>query len=108
MATFQIDAGGASYEIDAPDEHAALSAFQSLGQHGPAAPGKPMSYFDPIQGEVSYTQGDVDRAKGSATDAFLKGGGQGLTFGAGDELYGALEAGRGQNYDQALAEARQG
>lgn len=101
------------------------------------APTEPetVTYFDPIQGPITITKAQDQAANApgqpGAVESFMRGGTQGATFGAGDEIYAGLEAGRGQvmrdrgqgpnlsdlvtgnasqfpTYDQALADARSG
>lgn len=84
MAIFEIQGpGGAIFEVDAPDERAAIAGFKQFGASQPAS-------FSDRFGAV----GDMPQQPdvGTATAAG-RGVAQGLTFGGYDELRGLSEAG---------------
>lgn len=114
MPIFELeDASGAVYEIDAPDEAAALRAFQSM--QGQAAPPEPAAASAP------------EAPKDSRLNPFNVGVASGLTANFADELFAAgmtpIEAVRGaisgedagkgilervsSSYDRALAKNRE-
>lgn len=75
MAIFEIQGpDGAIYEIDAPDEQAAISGFQQFNSQPPAPPPAP---------EPNIGMGN----------SIGRGAAQGLTLGLNDEMRGLVEAG---------------
>lgn len=83
MATFEVEANGETYEIEAPDEATALKAFQSFSggaTEQPKAPTPPAQGFDPL------------KTVGDAATAFQAGTNQGMTLGFGDEIAAGMMA----------------
>ena len=84
MPTFELSANGKTFEIDAPDQGAAVGAFQKMnGGAAPAAPTSPQpSITDAvtdIPAEISRTAGaNLDTIKAGITDRGSKGPIEGL------------------------------
>lgn len=88
MAVFEIEIGGKTFEVEAPDQATAMAAIQGAGQRQPQP--KAPAETDPVRSEV---RGEIDslRAKGVPVDVgygrqFV----QGMTMGAADEILAGL------------------
>ncbi|MVT52527.1 hypothetical protein GPL17_18770 [Bradyrhizobium yuanmingense] len=89
MATFELEAGGKTYEIEAPDQATAVSAFQRMnGRSGQSqAPQRAsMPVYDGMGNTTGYSEGvDVPQIAPSALrnqlDDIVKGAGGGLVRG---------------------------
>lgn len=127
MPIFEIEANGKTYEVDAPDQARALSAFRGFNGGQSSAPSGPritqeawgnlseaaraklsgMGYTVGGEGTKPLAWGDNPNERGSALDPFA----QGTTYGWSDELRGASQgamAGPGnaemtQQYETARA-----
>lgn len=97
MAVFEIEIGGKTYEVDAPDQASAMAAIQGAGQRQPQP--KVADPRDSVLGKV---------------DSFVRGAADTLTFGLADEIaaslnsgsLGGLNKGLWGDYDKALAAER--
>lgn len=79
MATFEIEANGKTYEIEAPDQASAVKAFQSFS--GGGQPQTPQEPRIPVISDFN-----------DFSNAFRTGATEGMTFGFGDELQAGVEA----------------
>lgn len=127
MAKYEIEADGAKYEIDAPDENAAFAAFQSLnsGSEAPEAP-KPaemasLPEYDamgaPTGGTMQVAAPQAPASPGPGLgEAAMRGAAQGATLSFGDEVFGlgggvrSWQRGEGfqKGYDRAVTDYRAG
>lgn len=76
MAVFEIEIGGKTYEVDAPDQATAMAAIQSMPQPAAAAP--------------VPAAPEREALPGGALTASTIGSRQGLTFNFGDEIMAGL------------------
>lgn len=114
MAVFEIEIGGKTYEVDAPDQATAMAAIQGAGQTQP----QPKVPDDPVTAEV---RGEIEglRAKGVPVDVgygrqFV----QGMSMGSADEILaglstpfemirrGTLDPRKGYEYAKAFEDLR--
>lgn len=97
MAVFEIEIGGKTYEVDAPDQASAMAAVQGAGQRQPQP--KAADPRDSVLGKV---------------DSVVRGAADTLTFGLADEIaaslstgsLGGLNQGLWGNYDEELKRQR--
>jgi hypothetical protein len=131
MPTFELSGpDGATYHLDAPDENAALSAFQSFGGASSAnssttvapKPGATVLTVHPsgaVQPQTPPTSGPDRSGFMNKIDAGVRGAADMMTFGTADEIAAGADAlfnpifGTGANaptigerYDQNLAKQR--
>lgn len=90
MATFEIEANGKVYEIEAPDQASAVKAFQSFSGAAPAAAGPDMQAQ--IKDMLAKSNIHKQPSLGDTLNAFQTGAHQGMTLGFGDEINAGLQA----------------
>lgn len=96
MAVFEIEIGGKTYEVDAPDQAAALSAVQAMAQ--PAPPQASVPAAPPSPEQPWYSQ------LGQAADDIVRLGANAVTLGGADRLAAWMNGGTVQQ-EQALSNA---
>jgi hypothetical protein len=113
MAIFEIEAGGKTYEVDAPDEATALRALGMGGQDAPAAAedareAAALRMRGGVMRKAQNMPGDEIRRMGGALDAGIRLGANGLTMGLADKFAGAGDAltGAAPSYDAGVKAQR--
>ena len=122
MPTFEIETGGKTYEVEAPDQSAALSAIKGLAApsaNGGFDAGRFQSpAMQPMQGKIPDQMERNIRGAPSRGKALAMGAVQGATLNFGDEIGSGIGAavdyitgnapdGIGERYNQRLQATRQ-
>lgn len=94
MATFEIEANGRTYEIEAPDQASALKAFQSFsgGASAETAPSDNGAMFERFKDAAAPLSPHNQPSLGDTLEAFQTGAHQGMTLGFGDEINAGLQS----------------
>lgn len=121
MAIFEIEGpDGAVYEIDAPDENTAISAFQQMLGGAQTAEADPMNpdgtygqppegmVFNPETGQMEDLRSPINpNIPQGRTNAAMLGAGQGLGFNMLDEAVAGASTLVGGDYDYNVARMRE-
>lgn len=97
MATFEIEANGKTYEIEAPDQASAVKAFQSFSGGGQQAPQEPVAdpkaaMFEKFKEVAAPLSPHNNASLGDTLSAIQTGAHQGMTLGFGDEINAGLQS----------------